>query len=100
MLQAGQGGAAYSGSQVVLTARTSEGDVPDWEELQARSEAMWRRQGWARGVAVDNASTRPGCRLLSRSMQARHLPPCNAWSLPVACSLCRTYCAFSTLDTG
>lgn len=64
-------------AQVFLTRRTA-GGVPDFEALQARAGDMWRRPQWARGVAVDNASTPAPERPLSQRMQVLQ-GCCSPW---------------------
>ncbi len=43
--------------------------VPDWEQLQSRTEGMWQKPTWAKGVLIDNASSAPGSPELFRRVQ-------------------------------
>ncbi len=53
--------------QVILTRWKPDG-VPDYNVLQSRSKAMWRKPAWARGVLVDDQSS-SGHPLLSSIVQ-------------------------------
>ena len=70
--------------QVIMTAWKGK-DVPDWEQLHSKAEAMWQKPSWAKGVLVDNASSVPGSRELFRLVQvpATLLCACSAIHPPL-----------------
>ena len=55
-----------------MTAWNVEG-IADWDELQSRADTMWQKPSWAKGVLVDNASSKPGSRELFRAVQVASL---------------------------